>query len=101
VPSSIAWSTSLLVLEGDGEVREFIGGWSDWRAWRDARDAAASACRCARDFGGRRASSSMTAGNETRRRRRLSFNEQREFDALPARIEATRVAQGGTRRAGG
>ncbi|MBU6379143.1 MAG: ATP-binding cassette domain-containing protein [Gammaproteobacteria bacterium] len=77
--------TSLLVLEGDGEVREFIGGWSDWRAWRDARDlqrrrAAAPATSAAT------ASSSMTAGNETRRRR-LSFNEQREFDALPARIE--------------
>jgi ATP-binding cassette subfamily F protein uup len=77
--------TSLLVLEGDGGVREFIGGWSDWRAWRDARDAER-----------RRESAARTAAAEVRRepgqpaspsRRRLSFNEQREFDALPARIE--------------
>ncbi len=77
--------TSLLVLEGDGSVREFIGGWSDWRAWRDARDAER-----------RRESAARAAATEVRResgqpasppRRRLSFNEQREFDALPARIE--------------
>ena len=32
--------TSLLVLEGDGRVQDFVGGYSDWARWRDARDAA-------------------------------------------------------------
>jgi ATP-binding cassette subfamily F protein uup len=70
--------TSLLVLEGDGSVREFIGGWNDWRSWRDSQQ------------GERRAVSSRS--EEPRRdaapkRRKLSFNEQREFDGLPTRIE--------------
>ena len=70
--------TSLLVLEGDGSVREFIGGWSDWRSWLD------------RQQGERRTVSSR--GEEPRRaaapkRRKLSFNEQCEFDGLPTRIE--------------
>ncbi len=90
--------TSLLVLEGDGRVREFIGGWSDWRAWRAARDEQqlkgvrrahdASETRDAR--GTRDARDVPDAGEPATRaggRRRLSFNEQREFDGLPARIE--------------
>jgi ATP-binding cassette subfamily F protein uup len=35
--------TSLLVLEGDGRVQDFVGGYSDWARWRDARDAARTA----------------------------------------------------------
>ena len=33
--------TSLLVFEGDGVVRDFVGGYSDWKNYRDQRDAAA------------------------------------------------------------
>jgi len=61
--------TSLLVLEGDGSVREFIGGWSDWRSWHDRQQGE----------GPRRAAAP--------KRRKLSFNEQREFDGLLTRIE--------------
>jgi len=70
--------TSLLVLEGDGNVREFIGGWSDWRSWRDSQPSE------------RRAVSSRSEEprrEATPKRRKLSFNEQREFDGLPSRIE--------------
>ena len=77
-------ATSLLVLEGDGRVQEFVGGWSDWRAWRDERDA-----RLQEDAEQRRAKSSPAAAAHpsTPKRRKLSFNEQREFEALPQRIE--------------
>jgi ATP-binding cassette subfamily F protein uup len=33
--------SSLLVFEGDGKVREFVGGWSDWAAQRRAAPATA------------------------------------------------------------
>ena len=82
--------TSLLVLEGNGAVREFVGGWSDWARWRDARDAAA------REAAGRTRSGDASApaaagaapAAPPARARRLSYKDQREFDALPARIEA-------------
>ena len=31
--------TSLLVLDGDGSVQDFVGGYSDWKRWRESRDA--------------------------------------------------------------
>src|SRR5690606_4149811 len=37
--------TSLLVLEGDGSVQDFVGGYSDWERWRNARDAGRAAKR--------------------------------------------------------
>jgi ATP-binding cassette subfamily F protein uup len=83
--------TSLLVLEGDGRVQEFVGGWSDWRAWRDARDAdRRAAAQVASSADGKpTAAATVTgaAGAAPAPRRRLSYKEQREFDALPARIE--------------
>jgi ATP-binding cassette subfamily F protein uup len=78
--------TSLLVLEGDGRVQEFVGGWSDWRAWREARDVRASS----RSTAVARSPSvppSAAAESAAPPRQRLSYKEQREFDALPARIE--------------
>ena len=94
--------TSLLVLEGDGRVQEFVGGWSDWERYRDARDArAAAAARGGRSSAGEaRGATAVTtttsAGADTSaaaiaRPRKLSYKEQREFDALPTRIEALEI----------
>jgi ATP-binding cassette subfamily F protein uup len=76
--------TSLLVLEGDGRVQEFVGGWSDWVRWREARDAAARRVLPPAGEQGAVAGS----GTAKTQRRRLSFKDQREYDALPAGIEA-------------
>ncbi len=84
--------TSLLVLEGDGRVQEFVGGWSDWRAWRDARDARATE-RSASSARIPSAPSSTGAEPAATQRRRLSYKEQREFDSLPARIEELEAAK--------
>ena len=84
--------TSLLVLEGDGRVQEFVGGWSDWRAWRDARDARATE-RSASSTRIPSAPSSTGAEAAATQRRRLSYKEQREFDSLPARIEELEAAK--------
>ena len=35
--------TSLLVLEGDGRVQDFVGGYSDWARWRAEQKAASAA----------------------------------------------------------
>jgi ATP-binding cassette subfamily F protein uup len=85
--------TSLLILQGDGSVREFVGGWSDWRAWSAARDQELALQRTAKpqpagDGAERSASTSP------RRSKRLSFKEQREFDELPLRIESLELRKG-------
>ena len=82
--------TSLLVLEGDGRVQEFVGGWSDWRAWRDARDAGDARAAGAMT---RRAAEPAADAPAAPQRRRLSYKDQREFDALPARIEELESAK--------
>ncbi len=74
--------TSLLVLEGDGRVQDFVGGYSDWVRWRDERDAKAIAAS-------KRAAATPTreAAAAAPARRKLSYKEQRELGELPARLE--------------
>ena len=74
--------TSVLVFEADGHVQEYVGGYSDWlrhgRALADI-DAPVAAV----DSG-----SNSKALRNAARSKKLGFNEQREFDALPKTIEA-------------
>lgn len=78
-------ATTLLVFEGEGAVQEFVGGWSDWKAWRDEREQTRRREAESRKSISKPAAASAAAGSP--RRRKLSFNEQREFDSLPQRIE--------------
>jgi ABC transport system ATP-binding/permease protein len=92
--------TSTFVFEGDGVVREYVGGYSDWLRQSlprpQRRDAATPGTqRTARARHGQ-ADSADAAGAEAQvasapppgagPRKRLSYMEQRELDALPARI---------------
>jgi ABC transport system ATP-binding/permease protein len=75
--------SSLLVLVGDGQVQDFVGGYSDWTRWRDARAAP-------RDVAKRPAGAPVEA-NVVKlpvAKRKLSYKEQRELAGLPARMEA-------------
>jgi ATP-binding cassette subfamily F protein uup len=73
--------TSSLVFEGDGVVEEFVGGYSDWK-----RTVAARVEPPARK--GARPSSLRTGGPEAREKpKKLTWNEKREWEELPARIE--------------
>ena len=67
--------TQTLVAEGDGQWREYVGGYSDWLAQRAAPTAASAS------------STPAQAEIRERSRRRLSFREQRELEDLPAAIE--------------
>jgi ABC transport system ATP-binding/permease protein len=73
--------TSLLVLEGDGRVQDFVGGYTDWARWRDARnEARASSARAP-------ARSAAVAPVAAKPTRKLSYKEQRELSSLPAKLE--------------
>ena len=71
--------TSTFVLEGDGEVRQYPGGYGDY-----VRQRKASAPPPAAD----RAPSAPPPAKSGKGRGKLGYNEQRELAGLPARIEA-------------
>lgn len=70
--------TSTLVFEGEGQVNEYVGGYQDWLRQRRPTTTPESAARTSRSAAPARAASE---------RRRLSYKEQRELEALPGRIE--------------
>ena len=72
--------TELLILDGEGGVREFVGGYSDWIEYRALTAAVASKLTAP--------AASAASAESSRRPRRTSYNDQREFDALPGQIEA-------------
>jgi ATP-binding cassette subfamily F protein uup len=72
--------TSSFVLEGEGRVREYLGGYDDWI--RERSPAADDRPRTAR-----RVEPPAGAGRAEERPRRLTYREKQELEALPARIE--------------
>ncbi|MBP5509828.1 MAG: ATP-binding cassette domain-containing protein [Kiritimatiellae bacterium] len=73
--------TSSFVLEGDGGVHLYPGGYADWQRQR----AAQAESRPAPAEGD--AAKERAPAPASRRKPRLSYNEQREREQLPARIE--------------
>ena len=74
--------TSTLVMEGEGRVGEYVGGYSDWL--RQAAPAASGASSAARESAPREPAPKPAASP----RRKLSYKDARELERLPARIEA-------------
>ncbi|MDE2049222.1 MAG: ATP-binding cassette domain-containing protein, partial [Betaproteobacteria bacterium] len=90
--------TSTIAYEGDGCWREYEGGYADWQlqAARAARlaEAAAPAAPAAPASAASAASATPASSAEPAARpRKLSYKEQRELDALPARIDALELEQ--------
>jgi ATP-binding cassette subfamily F protein uup len=81
--------TSTLAFEGDGRVEEYVGDYDDWLRQRSA---AAVATRAA-DADRVSAATEPVASSRTPRPQKLSYKERREFDELPARIEALETEQ--------
>jgi ABC transport system ATP-binding/permease protein len=76
--------TSTFVFEGDGRVQEFVGGYEDWL--RQRKSEARSAKRDPRNPNPQ--SRSPKPESAPGSARKLSYKDQRELEALPARIEA-------------
>ena len=81
--------TSILAFEGDGAVREYVGGYSDYERQRKT-PAPGIAPATANTDANVRIEASPRARTPNAR---LSFNEQRELAQLPARIEALEQEQ--------
>jgi ATP-binding cassette subfamily F protein uup len=78
--------TSSLVLEGQGWVREYVGGYSDWLRQRPAppttADPATSTDRS------RAAAQKRSERGPSKAPRKLSYKDQRALEALPQQIES-------------
>ena len=83
--------TSTLVLEGEGRVGEYVGGYSDWLRQREPARAGAPAPEASAPSTSRTAAHPAPAA-APRTRRKLGYKDQRELDALPARIDALEQA---------
>ncbi|MGC1547507.1 MAG: ATP-binding cassette domain-containing protein [Rhodanobacter sp.] len=73
--------SSTLVLEGNGQIGEYIGGYSDWLRQRPAAAAAIAAATAKPGLVRDEPTPAPAA------KRKLSFKEQRELEQLPARLE--------------
>ena len=83
--------TSLMVFEGDGKIGEYVGGYSDWArkggklfSFEDGEKAS-----------GGSSTKQLEEKPEPKKAvsKKLSYKNQRELEALPAKIEALEVSQ--------
>ena len=74
--------TSTIVFEEDGKIQEYVGGYSDWL--RQGHELAVTDNPLTAEKRKREAAARRKRGNAMK----LSYNEQRELDQLPAEIEA-------------
>jgi ATP-binding cassette subfamily F protein uup len=77
--------TSTLAFEGDGHVREYVGGYADWERQRTVQAPSAEEPRPA--------VASRTRTSTPELKARLSYNEQRELGQLPDRIAELEAEQ--------
>jgi len=77
--------SSLLVFEGDHQVKAYVGGYTDWLRQRPKNWS----------FGAEPSNKEKSVStNETSvKARKLSYKEQQELDTLPAKIEALETEQ--------
>ncbi|PMR71416.1 ATP-binding cassette domain-containing protein [Halomonas heilongjiangensis] len=87
--------TSVLAFEGQGRVREYVGGYSDWvrqggklppAPWEGAARQGAEPARTHEEMA-ESAQPAPTASAATKKPAKLSYKLQRELDGLPAEIE--------------
>src|SRR5690606_7459439 len=86
--------TSTLVSEGDGRWREYVGDVQDWLTQSARALARASTSNAAATVSPpKKEAERAPVPAETGARRKLSYKEQRELDALPQRIAALEAEQ--------
>ncbi|HEX7348236.1 MAG TPA: ATP-binding cassette domain-containing protein [Rhodanobacteraceae bacterium] len=73
--------SSTLVLEGEGRIGEYVGGYTDWLRQRRVNPPVARVASVVDEPAVKGAAPRVTA------KRKLSFNDQRALQQLPARIE--------------
>jgi ATP-binding cassette subfamily F protein uup len=79
--------TQTIAAEGRGKWGEYVGGYSDWLRQRAAARTGSMANTANTASGARLANPAAAASSGPAARRKLSYKEQRELEALPRDIE--------------
>jgi ATP-binding cassette subfamily F protein uup len=79
--------TSTLVMEGDGRVGDYVGGYSDWLRQRPTRGESARATAAAAP----KEVVAATPAAPATAKRKLSYKDQRDLELLPQRIETLEI----------
>ncbi|WP_027859131.1 ATP-binding cassette domain-containing protein [Marinobacterium jannaschii] len=77
--------TSTLVFEGNGQVRDYVGGYNDWLRQRPGKDVSKAANKPVE-------SREKPAQPAAPKPKKLSYKLQRELDELPGKLEAAEAA---------
>jgi ATP-binding cassette subfamily F protein uup len=92
--------TSTLAFEGEGRVTEYVGGWQDYLRQVGEKPSGAAQSVSARDEPSSPSKASEAGRSSPNQdsgvvavRRKLTYNEQREYEALPARIQELETEQ--------
>jgi ATP-binding cassette subfamily F protein uup len=86
--------TQTLAPLGDGRWKEYVGGYTDWLAQRPSGAPGAATATASTPATPATASAGAAGGSTAAKpRRKLSYKEQKELDALPAEIEALEAEQ--------
>jgi ATP-binding cassette subfamily F protein uup len=85
--------TSTIVFEGDGRVQEFVGGYEDWLRQRDGLKPTRASQKTRPLPIGAVGDGRQAVPTATLTKKKLAYKDQRELDALPARIEALETEQ--------
>lgn len=80
-------ANSCLVFEGNGSLKEFIGGFSDVESWYKEHGQANKSQQNVKDET-KQISESPKAKPSVQKAKKLSYKDQRELDTLPAEIES-------------
>ena len=84
--------TSTLAFEGNGRVAEYVGGWEDYLRQAAGKQSASPRGEPSSVSEGRSPTPSPDS-SAVALKRKLTYNEQREYESLPARIEALEAEQ--------
>ncbi|MEP7064794.1 MAG: ATP-binding cassette domain-containing protein [Gemmatimonadota bacterium] len=82
--------TSTLVVEGQGKIGEYVGGYTDWVRQRAAshRSGESREANAASTASAAKGRTSSPAAARSERKRKLTFKETNELASLPASIDA-------------
>lgn len=91
-------ANSCLVFEGAGQLREFVGGFTDVENWYQQREKERDSQRKAAQESAKNetnsAGDSPSAKSSPRKTKKLSYKDQRELESLPANIETLELRLG-------
>jgi ATP-binding cassette subfamily F protein uup len=85
--------TSTLVFEGDGKLGDYAGGYTDWMETKAKEAARAATIATAEAARAPAKASGATTPATAKPGKKLSGKEQKELEALPAKIEALEKEQ--------